>query len=238
MPASLRTPSPTAPVPAVWAAFAAQGRWKNWVLIVQLFLILTLIYANTSFVKKEPDVVLIQPDGTSVYMERAIVGDSVIRAIHAAKGLPDDLSVQRFSKDFVQLALGVHSATAADSWAAAQERMTLELRTKLGEEYREQRVIETLELAKIRTELEFLSVEVLERTDKFLRVGASVRRTRSSLVDGSSPPADTLRVELILRITRRTPENPDGLEVATFGTKSVAEVVGERPAASAAAPLQ
>lgn len=237
MTAKLRSTAAAAPVPAVWAAFAAQGRWKNWVLIVQLFLILTLIYANTSFVKKEPDVVLVSPDGTSVYVERAMVGDSVIEAIHAAKGMPDELSVLRFSKDFVRLVLGVHSATVADSWDAAKQRMTLELRTKLDAEYKAQRVIETFELAKVRTDLEFVETTLLERTDKFLRVRSLVRRERSSLVDGSSPPGDSLHVELILQVVPRTPENPDGLAVTTFGSKPVAEP-SKQAATDAVEPLQ
>ena len=58
--------------PAVWAAFASQGRWKSWVLLGQLLCLLFLISVCLQLAKLEPDVVLVGADGKGEYVRRSV----------------------------------------------------------------------------------------------------------------------------------------------------------------------
>ncbi len=52
--------------PAIWAAFSRQSAWKSWVIAAQLVVIVLLVFVALALAKKrEPDVVVVQPDGKS-----------------------------------------------------------------------------------------------------------------------------------------------------------------------------
>lgn len=208
-------PSPSPP-PAVWAAFARQGRWKNWVMLAQLALIAILMSTNTHLASRPPDVVLVQPDGKSTFVERSLVGESILAAIQAQKGQPSDPTVVHFTREFLGLVLGVNSSTIDAAWPQALSQMDPALAAKLSREYAQQKVLEAWKLANVKTELSFRGVELVGRTDTLLHVRAVADRVRSGLMTGADPTRDRVQVDLVHAIVPRTLQRPDGLEVRDF----------------------
>ncbi|MCY1023949.1 hypothetical protein [Pyxidicoccus sp. MSG2] len=220
MAAELKTvmPSPSslpAP-PAVWVAFARQGAWKNWVLLVQLAVIALFTVANVHLADRAPDVVLVTPDGKATYVPRAAVGDSILFAIQKAKGQPSEAEVLQTTRHFLSLVLGVNSSTLENTWPEALAMMDGALATKLQREYAAQRVLETWKAAQVRTDLQFESVELVERTDSLLHVRALLSRTRSDLLTGATPKTDRVKVDLVQGVEARTMHRPSGLVIRDF----------------------
>src|SRR5258708_32018415 len=78
--------------PAVWAAFVRQGAWKSWVIAAQFVVIVLLILVALTLAKREPDVVVVQPDGKSQFVERAVAGPVVPALLSPHKHPPPDLT--------------------------------------------------------------------------------------------------------------------------------------------------
>ena len=205
---------PAGSPPAVWAAFAQQGRWKNWVLLGQLLSQVFLLGLCLQLAKAEPDVVLVGPEGTGEYVRRSVATAELLRFLAAQKSQASDLTVLAFTRRFVKSTLQVNSTTFAEDWSEALALMAPPLREKFLKETKEQKLVETNRLLQVRTRLVFDDVLLVERRPQLFHVRALVQRERSRLFhDGSAPVADALQVELVLSAVRRTPERPDGLEV-------------------------
>src|SRR5258707_401852 len=56
---------PNGALPAIWAAFAQQAAWKDWLIAALLILNATTILASARLAAREPDVVMVGPDGKS-----------------------------------------------------------------------------------------------------------------------------------------------------------------------------
>src|SRR3954471_16714833 len=103
-------PSPASP-PAIWAHFARQAAWKDWVIAALLVLNALTIVAGSRLAAREPDVVVVGPDGKSTYVARSVVSKALLDFIAVQKQQPSDLTVVHFPKDFVRLALSANAST-------------------------------------------------------------------------------------------------------------------------------
>ncbi|WNZ66224.1 hypothetical protein QEG98_42150 (plasmid) [Myxococcus sp. MxC21-1] len=194
-------------------------------MLVQLAVIAIFAVANVHLADRPADVVLVAPDGSSTFMNRAVAGDELIHAIQRTKGQPTDLEVVHATRQFLGLFLGVNSSTIDSTWPAALEMMDPGLAAKLQREYAEQKVLETWKAAQLRTSLSVESVALMERTDSLLHVRATATRTRSDLVTGKSPTTENLNADLVLAIGARTVQTPSGLTVRDIAVKAGQETV-------------
>jgi hypothetical protein len=203
----------------VWAAFARQGAWKSWVLVFQFFLISLLVLANIRLSQRPADIVVVAPDGKSTYLTPNIAGEALVRFLADQKQQPSDLTVLHFTRDILDLALAVNSSTIETAWPKALSMMSAPLRARISKEAAEQKLLETYKLAQVRTELNIEEVSVLEHADSLLHIRARVSRTKSVILDGSSPVGDRLEVDMVERVVPRSIDKPDGLELADFNVK-------------------
>src|SRR4051812_46329340 len=95
-------------VPAVWAAFVRQGRWKSWALALSFCLNFLLAVAAIGFARRAPDVVLVEPTGKSTYVNRSIAGDALVRFLEEQRLLPSDVTVMHFTSQFLTSLLAVN----------------------------------------------------------------------------------------------------------------------------------
>ncbi len=213
--------------PAIWAAFLRQGAWKNWVLVGQMALIALLVLVNMRMATRAPDVVVVGPDGKGQYLDRRVASDALLSFIQEQKGQPSDVTVTRFTRDFVTRALAINSSTVAEAWPEALGMMAPELRARLEQESTAQKLIETYRLAQVRTRLTFDDLDLVERTRELLHVRATVTREKHGLLDRRTPTVDRLHVDLVQRVVPRSAARPDGLEVLEW---RLSPAVAENPA--------
>ena len=203
--------------PAIWARFAQQAAWKDWIIVALLTLNGLLIIAGARLAHREPDVVVIGPDGKSSYVQRSVAAKALLDFIADQRLQPSDVTVVRFTRDFVRLALSANSSTVDATWSEALSMMSPPLRQRLAAESERQKLLETYKQLKVRTIVDVLDVDLVERTKELLQVKASVRRGKAPLLDETAGPAqDRLAVELALRVLPRTLAHPDGLEVVEW----------------------
>jgi hypothetical protein len=215
-PAVARTPHAFKPLtpPAVWTAFAQQGRWKNWVLLGQLLVIALLVCTCLAVAKVEPDVVVVDAEGSGHYVQRSVASAALLKFLAEQRGQPSDVTVLAFTRRFVQLFFAPNSSTVRETSREALGLMDAKLRASSEGELQRGKTIDKLEALKDRSELAFDAVDQVERTPSLIHLKLKLNRTLSSLADGSEPKADALRVDLVLRVVPRSPARPDGLEVA------------------------
>jgi hypothetical protein len=208
--------SPPGSPPAIWAAFARQGAWKDWVIVALLCLNALTIVAGARLARREPDVVLVAADGKSTYLPRELAGDALARFLAEQRQLPSDVTVIHFTREFLQLVLALNSSTVDGAWTDALALMAPSLRERVAADAAGKKLLDSYRAAKVRTSLSIEAVELVERTSSLLHVRATVRRKVGSLLVGSDGPTtdDRLVVELVERIVPRTSSRPDGLEVA------------------------
>src|SRR4051812_9936451 len=101
---------------AVWTAFARQGQWKSWVIAAQLLLMALLTLAAMQLARKPPDIVLVDSDGRSTYVNPSVAGQELIRWLADRRQRPSDVTVAHFSREFLQRFLGVNSTTIQAAW--------------------------------------------------------------------------------------------------------------------------
>ena len=220
--------------PAVWAAFARQGAWKNWVLLGQLGIIALLIVVNTRMATRAPDVVVVGPDGESQYLDRSVASDALLRFIQEQKNQPSDVTVTHFTREFLGKALAINSSTVEAAWPEALAMMAPSLRERLEKETSAQKLVETYRLAQVRTSLAFEELVLVERTSELLHVRATLARTKTGLLDGRATTTDRLHVDIVEKVVPRSPGRPHGLEVLEWRLKSASEDAAADAAPSAA----
>jgi hypothetical protein len=205
--------APPGSPPAVWAAFAAQGRWKSWTIAGLLGLVSLQSLAIARLVARPPEVVLVGAAGDATPIRRSVANDALLKFL-AERTRPPDVAVVRFTRDFLNLALGVNSSTVDAAWPAALAMMAPELRARVEKEAAEKHLVETWRLARRKTELAFEEIVLEERTPSLLAIRARLSRRTGPLVEGTGPSStDRVQVDLIGRLTAPTIEQPDGLEV-------------------------
>src|ERR1700674_1235241 len=98
-------------LPAIWTAFAQQAAWKDWVIAALLILNAITLLASARLAARPPDVVLVGADGKSTYVSRSMASTALLDFVAEQKQQPSDLTVVRFTRDFVRLALSANSST-------------------------------------------------------------------------------------------------------------------------------
>lgn len=214
---SAKTVLPPRTPPAIWARFAQQAAWKDWVIIALLALNGLLIIAGSRLAHREPDLVVIGADGKSTYLQRSLASKALLDFIADQRLQPSDVTVVRFTRDFVRLALSANSSTVDATWSESLSMMSPPLRQRLAAESERQKLLETYKQLRVRTVVEVLDVELVERTKELLHVRASVRRGKAPLLDETAGSVqERLAVELALRVLPRSLAHPDGLEVVQW----------------------
>jgi hypothetical protein len=206
-----------------------QSAWKNWVLLLQLALIGLLVVANVQLARKEPDVVLVTPEGRSTYLTRSVAGESLTQFLAEQRHQPTDTGILHFTREFLQLALAVNSSTIDEAWPQALSMMAADLRGRLTREAQAQRILETYHAAQVRTHLEVEDVLLVERTDSLLHVRATLARSKSNLMDGKATSRDRLTTDVVLHVVPRSPTRPDGLEVLEWRVEALSDPAASPP---------
>jgi hypothetical protein len=210
---SARDPRPPGSPPAVWAAFVTQNVWKSWTIVGLLAVVVLLCIAVVRLASRPPEFVMVDANGRATPVGRTVATDALLR-FFADRTRPPDITVVRFTRDFLHLALGLNSSTVEANWSAALAMMAPELRERIAKESAAKRLIETYRLAQRRTELSFDEIIVEDRLPTHVAVRATITRRSLPLIEGAGPTeTDRVQVELLERFVDPTMESPDGLEV-------------------------
>jgi len=215
-PATANTRRLPARPPAIWAAFARQGAFKNWMLVLQFALNFTLATAAVGFSRKQPDVVLIDPEGKSTYINRSIAGDALVRFLAEQRQQPSDVTVAHFTRTFLQTFLAINSTIIDHAWSEALSMMDAPLRDRISREATAQKLLETYRLARVQTDITVDELTLVERHSDVLHVRAVVTRRKQSLDGAKKTTKDRIQVDLIERVVPRTPFTADGLQSSEY----------------------
>jgi hypothetical protein len=206
-------PRPPGSPPAVWAAFVAQSAWKSWTIVALLGVVVLLCFAVVRLASRPPEFVMVDSNGRTTPVRRTVATDALLRFL-ADRTRPPEVTIVRFTRDFLHLALGLNSSTIEANWPAALAMMSPELRDRIATESAAKRLVETYRLAQRKTELAFDEIAVEDQSSTQVSVRATITRRSLPLVDGAGPTqTDRVQVELVERIIPATVECPDGLEV-------------------------
>lgn len=207
--------------PAIWATFAQQAAWKDWVIAALLALNVVTVLASARLAAKEPDVVLIAPDGKSTYLNASTASAALMDFVANQKQQPSDVTVVHFTKDFLRLALAANSSTIDSTWADALSMMGEQLSKRLKEESAAKKLLESYKAIRVRSALQIEDIVLVERTRELLQVKATVNRVKSSLLDEAHAGlSERLVVDLVERVVPRTAARPDGLEIVDWRFES------------------
>jgi hypothetical protein len=199
--------------PAVWAAFAMQNAWKSWTIVGLLTVLVLLCIALVRLASRPPEFVMVDANGRTTPVRRSIATDALLRFL-ADRTRPPEVTIVRFTRDFLHLALGLNSSTIDANWPAALSMMAPELRERITKESAAKRLVETYRLAQRKTELTFDEIVIEDQNPAHVVVRATITRRSMPLVEGAGPSdADRVQVELVERFVQSTMESPDGLEV-------------------------
>lgn len=218
-PAKVHTLHPqrgTGAPPAVWAAFARAGAWKSWALFLSMALNFFLVLAVMGLVNRRPDVVLVEPSGKSTYVNPSIAGEKLVAFLNEQKNRPSNVTVVHYTQDFLRKMIEVNSSTIDAAWKETLTMMDASLRERMTKEAAAQKLVEQMQLARVKTELKFEQVELVEEKGDMLHVRAVVSRKVTPLSGEGQARSDRLRVDLVERVVPRTPARPDGLEIAEY----------------------
>ena len=204
-------------LPAIWSAFAQQAAWKDWVMAALLILNALTILVSARLAARDPDVVIVSPDGKSSYLPRSMASAALLDFIADQKQQPSDVTVVHFTKDFVRLALSANSTTIDATWAEALAMMGEKLRVRLSEESEAKRLLVSIRVLRVKSTVSIDDIVLTERTKDLLQVKATVHRTKSGLLDESRAAVEEhLEIDLVERIVPRTVLRPDGIEVVDW----------------------
>src|SRR6266446_296921 len=216
--------------PAIWAAFARQAAWRESVIAALIALNALTIVAAVRVARKDPDVVLIAPDGKSSYVPHSTANDALLRFLAEQKQQPSDVTVVHFTREFLQLALAINSSTIEGAWRDALALMGSQLRERFSTAAAGEKLLETYKLARVRTMLSVDSIELVDHTSSLLHVRAVVTRKQGSLLAENAPSEDDrLSVELVERVVPRSNARPDGLEVVEMRITPIVAASGAAP---------
>ena len=201
---------------AVWAAFAAQGRWKSWTIIGLLGLGGLQSLAIVRLVSRPPEVVLVDAAGRATPVRRSLASDALLKFL-AERSRPPEVATVRFARDFIRYALALNSSTVEEAWPAALAMMAPELRSRVEAEAAKTRLVPTWRLAQRKTEVTFEEVAVEEEAPGLVAIRCRLTRRTGPLIEGSGQSrTDRVQVDLVARVVTATLERPDGLEVAEW----------------------
>lgn len=216
--------------PAVWTAFAAQGRWKNWVMVGQLLLLALMAQVSFRLARTEPDVVVVDGAGEGHYVERSVATASLLDWLKEQRGAPSDLTVEAFARRFLRATAAPNSTMLDAQWAEALSMMAVPLAERVDAEARSQKLLETYRLAQVRTHLDIQALDVVERHGSQLHVRARLSRRRESLLSATAAAAvDSQQVDMVLVVVPRSRPRPDGLMVVEWRTTPLSDAAPTAP---------
>lgn len=201
--------------PAVWAAFARQGAWKTWVIILQLALLFLLALVAITLARRPPDVVLVDSSGKSTYLSQSIAGEQLARFLAEQRQRPSDLTIAHFSRAFLERFLAVNSSTIQAEWPEALAMMSGSLRARVEKEAAAQKLVETYRAAQVQTEVDIEELQLVESLERAAHVRATLTRRKQPL-GGGPVSIDRLSVDLVEQVVPRSPSHPDGLELVEY----------------------
>jgi hypothetical protein len=194
----------------------AQASWKSWTIVGLLGLAALIAIAAIRLATRPPEVVLVDGAENATPVRRSVATDALLRFI-AERTRPAEMTIVRFTRDFLHLALAVNSSTVEANWPAALSMMAPELRARVEAEASTEKLVETWRLAQRKTELVFEEIVLEDRTPTLLAVRATLSRRTASLLEGAGPAsADRVQVDLVERIVPPSMDRPDGLEVTEW----------------------
>ena len=215
--------------PAVWTAFASQGRWKNWVMIGQLLLLALMSQVCLRLARTEPDVVVVDGLGESHYVERSVATAPLLDWLKEQRGSASDITIEAFARRFLRATAAPNSTMLEAQWAEALSMMAVPLAERVDAEARAQKLLETYRLAQVRTHLDIQALDVVERHGTQLHLRARLSRRRESLLSATAAGVDSQQVDMVLAVVPRSRLRPDGLMVVEWRTTPLADVPPPSP---------
>lgn len=216
--------------PAVWTAFASQGRWKNWVMLGQLLLLALMGQVCFRLARTEPDIVVVDSVGEGHYVERSVATAPLLDWLKEQRGAASDLTVEAFARRFLTATAAPNSTMLDAQWAEALSMMAVPLAERVDAEARSQKLLETYRLAQVRTHLDIQALDVMERHGAQLHVRAHISRRRESLLSATAAAtSDSQQVDLVLALVPRSRVRPDGLMVVEWRTTPLSDTPSAPP---------
>jgi hypothetical protein len=218
-----KTPSVPGSPPAIWESFERQTAYKSWIIVALLGVLFASVLVNIKLASRPPEYVVVDgATGDATLVKHSLSNDALLRFI-ADKTKPPKMSIFRFTRDFLHLALAVNSSTIEKNWPAALALMNPSRRAKLEADAAKQKLVEIYKLAQRKTDLEILSMELTDRSDTLLAITTVMRRQTTPLLETMQGPRleDRIKVETILEIVPPTVARPDGLQVLEWNLGKV-----------------
>jgi hypothetical protein len=210
--------TPSSP-PAVWAAMVRQAQWKSWALVLAFALCALEGLVVLKLARKEPDIVLVAPDGRSTYVNRSVAGDALVRFLEEQRQLPSDVTVFHFTRDFLQHFFATDSVSYESSFHEALGMLSAGFRERVAREASTTRLLESVRASHTRALVQLSSLDFVERTREALHLRAVLRRRTEGLADGALVSVDQVSVELYESVVPRTAAHPDGLLIGQFTSR-------------------
>lgn len=219
--ASLRSKAfvPASP-PAIWSAMVRQSQWKSWALVLAYAFCALEGLAVLKLAHKEPDIVLIAPDGRSTYLNRSVAGDALVRFLDEQRQLPSDVTVVHFTRDFLQHFFATDSVSYDASFHEALGMLSPSFRERVANEAATTKLLESIRASHTRASVSLEALNFVERTREALHLRAVILRRTESLDEGPLLSLDKLEVELYESIVPRSAAHPDGLLIGHFTSHS------------------
>jgi hypothetical protein len=199
---------------------ARQAQWKSWALVLAFALCALQGLVVLKLARKEPDIVLIAPDGRSTYVNRSLAGDALVRFLEEQRQLPSDVTVFHFTKDFLQHFFATDSVSYEGSFREALGMLSAGFRERVTKEAAATKLLESVRASHTRATVSLESLDIVERTRDALHLRAVLQRRTESLSEGTLVSVDRLAVELYESIVPRSAGHPDGLAVGQFTSRA------------------
>ncbi len=206
--------------PAIWAAMVRQAQWKSWALILAFALCALEGLVMLKLADKEPDIVLIAPDGRSTYLSRSIAGDALVRFLEEQRQLPSDVTVFHFTRDFLQHFFATDSLSYDASFRDALGMLSPAFRGRVAREAADSKLLESVRASRARASVSIESLDFTERTPDALHLRAVLLRRTENIADRMVLSVDKLEVELYESVVPRSAAHPDGLVIGQFTSRS------------------
>lgn len=206
--------------PAIWVAMVRQAQWKSWALVLAFALCALEGLVVLKLARKEPDIVLIAPDGRSTYLNRSVAGDTLVRFLEEQRQLPSDVTVVHFTRDFLQHFFATDSVSYEASFREALGMLSASFRERVEREATATKLLESVRSSHARASVSLDSLDFVERTKEALHLRAVLLRRTESIAEGALLSEDRLEVDLYESIVPRSAAHPDGLVVGQFTSRS------------------
>ena len=206
--------------PAIWAAMVRQAQWKSWALVLAFALCALEGLVMLKLAHKEPDIVLIAPDGRSTYLNRSVAGDALVRFLEEQRQLPSDVTVFHFTRDFLQHFFAIDSLSYDASFREALGMLSAAFRARVAREATDSKLLESVRASRARASVSIESLDFVERTSDALHLRAVLLRRTEDILEGTLLSVDRLEVELYESVVPRSAAHPDGLLIGQFTSRS------------------